>query len=65
MATHRYDNGGQEDGTLDVSIEAFYGDEYVCLDLVNGDSGAHLTADQAEELAADLIAHAQALRRSG
>ncbi len=29
MATHGFDRGGQPDGTLGVSIDTFYGDDYV------------------------------------
>jgi hypothetical protein len=61
MAMHSYDNGGWPDGRLSVSVASFYGDDCVRIDVVNGDSAAHLTADQARALAADLLTHANML----
>jgi hypothetical protein len=61
VATHSYDNGGWPDGRLSVSVASFYGDDCVRIDVVNGDSAAHLTAEQARALAADLLTHASQL----
>ena len=61
MAEHIYDRGGSPDGALGISLGRFYGEEAVELDLVSGDSAAHLTAEQARAVAADLVAHADAL----
>lgn len=61
MSGHDFDRGGQDDGTLMVSIDKFYGDDYVTIDLNPGVTGAHLTAEQARAVAADLIVHADYL----
>lgn len=61
MATHTFDRGAADDGTLDVSLFTFYGEEYVWTDIVSGESAFGLTADQARAYAADLITHADAL----
>lgn len=60
MAEHRFDHGGQDDGTLTISIARFYGDDYVHLD-TGSSTGAHLTAGQARAVAADLIVQAEQL----
>ena len=61
MSGHTFDRGGQDDGTLMVSIDKWYGDDYVTVDLNPGVTEAHLTAARAREVAADLIAHADYL----
>jgi hypothetical protein len=61
VAEHPFDRGGQDDGKLTVSIERFYGEDYVSIDLEPGATGANLTASQAREVAADLIANAEQL----
>jgi hypothetical protein len=61
MNAHTYDRGGAPDGTLGISIDRFYGDDLVCLELEDGGSAAHLTAAQARAVAEDLVAHADAL----
>lgn len=61
MATHTFDRGGADDGTLDVSLFTFYGEEYVWTDIEPPATGFGLTADQARAYAADLITHADAL----
>lgn len=58
---HTFDRGGADDGTLSVHIERFYGDEYVAIDLDPAGSGAHLTAEEARAVAADLVQHANEL----
>jgi hypothetical protein len=60
MATHTFDGGGQDDGTLDVSLFTYYGEEYVWTD-TSGESAFGLNAEQARAYAADLITHADAL----
>lgn len=65
MSTHSFERGGQDDGTLTVSIDRFYGDNYVAIDLDPAVVSAHLTAEQARAVAADLIAHANALDGGG
>lgn len=60
MATHSYDRGGQLPSVLGVSIDG----DHVCVEVESGVSAAVLlTAEQALELAADLVAHANALRQ--
>jgi hypothetical protein len=61
VATHAFDRGGADDGTLDVSLFRFYGEEYVWTDVEPGATGFGLTADQARAYAADLVNHAEAL----
>lgn len=61
MVTHTFDGGGQDDGTLDVSLFTYYGEDYVWTDIVSGESAFGLTADAARAYAADLVAHADAL----
>jgi hypothetical protein len=61
VAHHTFHRGGAPDGTLAVSIERFYGDDYVAIDLEPGASMAHLTAEQARAVAGDLVAHADEL----
>lgn len=62
MATHTFDRGGSDDnGTLDVSLFTYYGEERVWTDIEPGVSCFGLTADQARAYAADLITHADAL----
>jgi hypothetical protein len=61
MSKHTYDRGGASDGTLGISIDRFYGDDLVCLELEDGGSFAYLTADQARAVAKDLMAHADSL----
>lgn len=61
MSSHSFDRGSQDDGTLTVSIERFYGDDYVTLDLIPGVSMVHLDAEGARAVAADLLAHADRL----
>jgi hypothetical protein len=61
MAEHTFDRGGQDDGTLTVSLDRSYGDEYVWTALDPAVTGFGLTADQARTYAADLITHAAAL----
>jgi len=61
VAAHKYDNGGSPDGTLGISLDRFYGDDYVCLEFEHGGTSAYLTADQARAVALDLLAHATAL----
>lgn len=63
MAVHPYERGTVGSGTLGVSIDAFQGSDYVAIELGHGDTDAHLTAEQALELAADLLTHANALRK--
>lgn len=60
VSHHTFDRGGSPDGTLSVSIERFYGDDCVAIDLESA-TEAHLTAEQARAVAADLVAHADAL----
>ena len=61
MAAHTYDRGGAPDGTLGVSVDRFYGEDLVCIELYDGDTAAYLTPAQAREVAADLLTHADAL----
>lgn len=61
MAAHAFDRGGAPDGTLGIALDRFYGEDYVCIELADGSTEAHLTAGQARAVAADLIAHAAAL----
>jgi hypothetical protein len=56
-----FNRGGADDGTLDVSLFTFYGEERVWTDVEPAVGGFGLTADQARAYAADLIAHADAL----
>lgn len=60
MGAHPFDWGGLP-GTLMVSIDKFYGDNLVSLELRGAKGEAHLTAVQARALAADLISHADYL----
>jgi hypothetical protein len=60
VATHTFDRGGADDGTLDVSLFTFYGEERVWTD-VEPEVSFGLTAEQARAYAADLITHADAL----
>ena len=57
MAAHPYDDGR----SVGVSLDRYYGDETVCLELSNGATMAHLTSAQARAVAADLLTHADAL----
>lgn len=61
MAEHTFDRGGPNDGVLGVSINSFYGENYVCTELNPPVGSFNLTAEQARAYAADLIAHADAL----
>jgi hypothetical protein len=61
MALHTFDGGGADDGTVEVSLFTFYGEEYVWTDIVSGETAFGLNADQARAYAADLAAHADAL----
>jgi len=61
MTRHTYDRGGAPDGTIGISIDRFYGDDYVCIELEDGATFANLTAAQARAVAEDLTAHADAL----
>lgn len=61
MGHHTFDRGGQDDGTLTVSVFRSYGEDYVWTDLEPGVTCFGLTSDQARAYAADLIAHADAL----
>jgi len=61
MTRHTYGRGGAPDGTLGVSIDRFYGNDLLCIELEDDDTAAYLTAAQARAVAADLIAHADAL----
>lgn len=61
MADHIIDRGGSPDGTLRVELFQFYGEQTVTVDQVDGDTAAHLTADQARAVARDLIDHADRL----
>lgn len=61
MGTHTFDRGGEDDGTVDVSLFTFYGEEYVWTDVEPTGSSFGLTAEGARAYAADLIAHADAL----
>lgn len=58
MADHIIDRGGSPDGTLRVEPSRFYGENTVTIDLVDGDTAAHLTAEQARAVARDLMEHA-------
>lgn len=58
MAEHPYDDG---DRALGVSLARHRGEETVCLESRPPAVMAHLTSDQARALAADLVAHADAL----
>lgn len=58
MADHPIDRGGSPDGILRVELFQFYGEQTVTIDLVDGDTSAHLTAEQARAVAADLVKHA-------
>jgi hypothetical protein len=61
MADHAIDRGGSPDGTLRVELLRFYGEDTVTIDLVDGDTAAHLTAEQARAVARDLLEHADQL----
>lgn len=66
MAHHMFDRGGADDGALMVSIDSFYGENYVCTEIEPGGLGFfNLTAEQARAYAADLLAHAEALEVGG
>lgn len=58
MATHSYSNGYHPCGVLTVGAAG----EHVTIEIDRDqDHGAHLTADQARALAADLLTHANQL----
>jgi hypothetical protein len=61
MAEHTFEGGGQDDGTVTVSLFRFYGEEFVWTDLEPSVCAFGLTAERARAYAADLIAHADAL----
>lgn len=50
-----------DDRTLGISLDRYYGDEIVCIELSNGATFANLTSDQARAVADDLRVHADAL----
>ena len=58
---HRFDRGGADDGLISVTIEVFYGGRCVALRLAPAVTAAYLDAATARALAADLVAHADAL----
>jgi hypothetical protein len=62
MAEHPFTRGGADDGKLGVSIDRFYGEDYVCVELMPGVTFANLTAQQARAVAHDLTVHADALK---
>ena len=63
MAHHAYDRGGDGgDGTLSVSLDRYYGEETVCVDLA-GAAFANLSAELARAVAQDLLVHADRLDR--
>lgn len=57
MAAHRYDDGR----TIGVSLDRYYGEETVLLELGGEATFANLTSELARAVAADLNAHADAL----
>jgi hypothetical protein len=61
MSSHSFNRGGQDDGTLTVNLDTFYGEQYVAIGLEPAVAEAHLTAAQARAVAADLLAHADQL----
>jgi hypothetical protein len=65
MAHHAYDRGGDGgDGTLSVSLDRYYGEDTVCVDLT-GAAFANLSADQARAVGRDLLTHAEYLDGTG
>jgi hypothetical protein len=65
VADHAIDRGGSPDGILRVELFRFYGEDVVTLDLVDGDTAARLTAEQARAVARDLVEHADLLDGRG
>jgi hypothetical protein len=63
VTDHVIDRGGSPDGILRVELFRFYGEDTVTIDLVDGDTSAHLTAEQARAVAADLVEYADQLDR--
>ena len=61
MAAHPYDDGR----TVGVSLERYYGEETVLLELSGEATYANLTSELARAVAADLNAHADALDEDG
>jgi hypothetical protein len=61
VADHIIDRGGSPDGTLRVELFRFYGKDTVTINLVDGDTSANLTAQQARAVARDLVEHADRL----
>ena len=57
MAAHPYDDGR----TVGVSLDRYYGEETVLLELSDEATFANLTSELARAVAADLNAHADAL----
>ena len=57
MAAHPYDDGR----TIGVSLDRYYGQETVLLELSGEATFANLTSELARAVAADLTAHADAL----
>lgn len=58
MAAHSYDNG---DRTVGVSLDRYYGEETVLLELSDDATFANLTSILARAVAKDLNAHADRL----
>lgn len=57
MAAHPYDDGR----TVGVSLDRYYGEETVLLELSGEATFANLTSTLARAVAADLLAHADRL----
>ena len=57
MAAHPYDDGR----TVGVSLDRYYGEETVLLELSGEATFANLTSALARAVAADLLAHADGL----
>ena len=57
MAAHRYDDGR----TVGVSLDRYYGEETVLLELSGEATYANLTSALARAVAKDLLTHADAL----
>ena len=57
MAAHRYDDGR----TIGVSLDRYYGQETVLLELSGEATFANLTSEVARAVARDLLAHADRL----